>query len=70
MASHRSLCRVPTDLESPGRPEKIKWSGKVKELFCTPKCQKNFFLNANYREIKICCDFHLKNVADFISCSR
>ncbi len=36
--------RVPTDLESQGKPDKIKWSLKVRELFfISPKGQGTFF---------------------------
>ncbi len=59
--------------ENLGRPEK-KWSGKVGELFLylqnVRECQGTFFLNADYHEINKCRNFHLKNVAINISCSR
>ncbi len=63
--------RVPTRLERQGKSGKIKWQGKVVELFFQ-KCQGRgtFFSNADYYEIEKCCDFHLKNVAIIILCSR
>lgn len=43
-------------LQSQGKPNKIKWSGKVMEL----ETQNIYFLNADYRKMNKRCDFHLK----------
>ncbi len=58
-----STDRVPTDLETQGKPGKIKWSRKSGNFFCFSKKSgkvRKPFLNATYHEIKKCCDFHLK----------
>ncbi len=48
-----NIKRVPTDLESQGKPGKIKWSGKVREFFLfLLKKSGNVFFYADYREIK------------------
>ncbi len=59
--------RVPTDLESQGKPGKNLLSGN---FFYFSKKSGNIFLNAACHENKTYCDFPGKKVVIIISCSR
>ncbi len=53
----------------PGKSRKT-WI-KKSDFFFSPEIQGTFILwNSHYHEIKKCCNFHLKNIATIISCSK
>ncbi len=64
-----AIDRVPTNLESQGKPGEKNGQGKSGNFFYFSKNLGNFLQMLIVMIIKIH-DFHLKNVAIIISCSR